>query len=455
MVDFNEMRKKFPAKDPSKKRRSAAIKAIAREYEMKKAELNGLKAPAMKRGIVFYAVVIIGLLMLSASILSVAGKGGRKFMPRALMDARKSVDALATALGRYRYHVGSYPTTEEGLEILASDRVVKRGWNGPYIRRVVKDPWGCDYVYVCNGEAENPTLYSKGPDRTAGTTDDILPLEGAFEEPFKDLSWTKGWMPYQLRGYVLAPDEATKAVVEQQVKEIVASEAAAEKVAQEVAAQTAKAELKSVEGEMATAEIVRFDGDGNEIGRFERTYRWGRFTTVYDISRWNWTEGESVKVGCMATGDEVELFVNGESAGRIQRDQESGRFEWTVPFEPGEIKFIVFRDGHPIGEGWRKTAGAPFAVKVTTEAKSLADGDVGFARAELVDEDGIVGPSAAGEVAFTVDGPGELLCSSSSLEQGAAVAVFRRKVGSGRPLKISASFAGVRTGAADLPRSAD
>jgi beta-galactosidase len=206
---------------------------------------------------------------------------------------------------------------------------------------------------------------------------------------------------------------------------------------------------------MATAEITCFDGEGNEIRRFERTYRWGRFATVYDMSHWNWTEGESVKAGCMATGDEVELFVNGESAGRRPRDAESGRFEWTVPFEPGEIKFIVFRDGHPIGEGWRKTAGSPFAVKVTTEAKSLADGEVGFARAELVDDEGVVVPSANGEVAFSVEGPGELLCASGSLERGAAVAVFRRKVGSGRPLKIGASFAGVRAGAADLPRNAD
>ena len=238
MVDFNEMRRKFPAKDPSKKKRNAAIKAIAREYEMKRAHLNGLSAPAMTRGIVFYAVVIIGLLILGASILSVAGKGGRKFTPRALIDARKSVDALATALGRYRYHTGSYPTTAEGLEQLASSRVVKRGWNGPYIKKVVKDPWGGDYVYVCNGEAANPTLYSKGPDGTAGTTDDILPAEGAFEEPFRDLSWTKGWMPYQLRGYVVAPDEETKAVVEQQVKSIAAAEASAEKAALEAAAQT-------------------------------------------------------------------------------------------------------------------------------------------------------------------------------------------------------------------------
>ena len=105
MVDYNELRKKFPPKDPSKTKRAAAIKAIAREYERKRAELGLKSPPVMKKGIVFYAVVVIGLLMLGALVLSATGRGGRKWNSRADIQARKSVDALATALGRYRYHV--------------------------------------------------------------------------------------------------------------------------------------------------------------------------------------------------------------------------------------------------------------------------------------------------------------------------------------------------------------
>ena len=50
MVDYNELRKKFQAKKPSandgkdpmhRKSSKAAVRAIAREYEMKKAELQG------------------------------------------------------------------------------------------------------------------------------------------------------------------------------------------------------------------------------------------------------------------------------------------------------------------------------------------------------------------------------------------------------------------------------
>ena len=115
MVDYSALRKKFPTKDPQKRKRIAAIKAIEREYAAKRAALGG-GAPTFKKGIVFYAVVILGLMILGSLVLSVTGKGGPKEISRAQIQVRKSIDAVAVALGRYRYHVGRYPSTEEGLE---------------------------------------------------------------------------------------------------------------------------------------------------------------------------------------------------------------------------------------------------------------------------------------------------------------------------------------------------
>ena len=149
MVDYNALKKKFPTKDPQKKKKLAAIKAIKREYAAKRAALGG-GAPNLKKGVVFYAVVILGLAILGSLVLSVTGKGGPKEISRAQMLVRKSIDSVAVALGRYRYHVGSYPSNEEGLEALAAITPRKKGWNGPYVNHVVKDPWGHDYVYVNN-----------------------------------------------------------------------------------------------------------------------------------------------------------------------------------------------------------------------------------------------------------------------------------------------------------------
>ena len=72
MADINELKKKFPArkkqaaddgKGPMHRKSSkAAVKAIAREYEKKKAELQGAGAPNLKKGPLFYCVVIFGLI---------------------------------------------------------------------------------------------------------------------------------------------------------------------------------------------------------------------------------------------------------------------------------------------------------------------------------------------------------------------------------------------------------
>lgn len=220
MVDYNELRKKFQPKKPVAGRKSnkAAIKAIAREYEMKKAALTG-GAPVMKKGIVFYAVVIIGLLMLGGMVLSVCGKGGRATVERKPLQAQKSMRALTLALGRYKFHVGEYPSTEEGLNVLALKACRKKGWDGPYVNHIVPDPWGNDYVYETRPEGGHPVLYSKGPDGRAGTTDDVLPDQEQFDEPFRDTTWTNGWTPYRLRGVVVAPDEETKRRVQEEMRQ--------------------------------------------------------------------------------------------------------------------------------------------------------------------------------------------------------------------------------------------
>ena len=242
MVDYNELKKKFKAKSPvggdsksplHRKSSKAAVKAIAREYEMKKAALQGSGAPTLKRGPVFYLALIailaiVGGLVLSQGDLSL----GKRRIDRKDLMARKAMDSLSVALGRYKFHVGEYPTAEEGLKVLAyhqPDEIRRirrahppknglRGWDGWYVDHIVKDPWGHEYVYEPRPEGGNPILYSKGPDGRAGTTDDVMPDQLSFAQPFRDTSWTNGWAPAELRGVVVAPDESTKRRVQNEMK---------------------------------------------------------------------------------------------------------------------------------------------------------------------------------------------------------------------------------------------
>ena len=238
MVDTNEMKRKFPAKRPAgqadkgpmhRHSSKAAVKAIAREYELKRAELQGSAAPLVRRGPVFYAIALLVLLVVGGFVLSAAKNGvglGRTRIERKPLQANKAMRSLSVALGRYRFHVGEYPTTEEGLAVLAYRRPneirrIRRrhpGWDGPYVNHVVPDPWGNDYVYEARPDGGNPVLYSKGPDGRAGTTDDVLPDQLAFDEAFRDTTWTNGWAPCELRGVVVAPDEATRRRVQDEMR---------------------------------------------------------------------------------------------------------------------------------------------------------------------------------------------------------------------------------------------
>ena len=239
MVDYNEMRRKFKPRKPvagddakgpmHRKSSKAAVKAIAREYEKKKAELQGAGAPNLKKGPLFYCVVIFGLVVVGMFVLA-AWNGdvtfGKKRIERKPLQARKAMDALSVALGRYKFHVGDYPTTEEGLAVLAyrrpeeirKIRKAHKGWDGPYVNHIVNDPWGRPYVYETRPEGGHPILYSRGPDGRMGTTDDVLPEQLSFEEAFRDTSWTNHWAPCELRGYVVAPDEETRTRVQNEMK---------------------------------------------------------------------------------------------------------------------------------------------------------------------------------------------------------------------------------------------
>ena len=126
MVDYTELRKKFKAKNPQldekRRKKQLAIKKIAREYEAKKAEIAG-GAPDLKKGPLFYGMVVLVLVVAGSLVVPAIMRGdltlGKKRIERSALNARKSMDALSVALGRYKFHVGEYPSAEEGLAPLA------------------------------------------------------------------------------------------------------------------------------------------------------------------------------------------------------------------------------------------------------------------------------------------------------------------------------------------------
>ncbi len=183
MIDKSEIEKR------ARKRRLK--KQIRHEAEIRHAEINStptlreIYAPKVIFGAVFILAIIGGILI---------GKVTRKVRdnenkPIPHLTAIKSLDALTTALGRYKFHVGHYPTTEQGLKALNTD-YGEAGWDGPYLVQLMEDPWYSDYHYESTTN-EYPILFSLGPDRTPHTKDD-LHADITYYDVGTD--WTNGWL---------------------------------------------------------------------------------------------------------------------------------------------------------------------------------------------------------------------------------------------------------------------
>lgn len=89
-------------------------------------------------------------------------------------------DSLKTSLVRYKIDLGDYPTTAEGLQaLITAPASGAERWNGPYADvtggKLPSDPWGEPYQYLHPGTRNKSgyDLFSKGPDKTEGTGDDI------------------------------------------------------------------------------------------------------------------------------------------------------------------------------------------------------------------------------------------------------------------------------------------
>lgn len=121
---------------------------------------------------VMVVIVILGIIA-SMVVPNLIGNQEEAARQKAVVD----IQQLESALDMYRLRNGFYPTTEQGLDALvtaANSQPVPRSFpEGGFIRRLPKDPWNEDYLLVSPGQVGRIDIFSKGPDRVAGTDDDV------------------------------------------------------------------------------------------------------------------------------------------------------------------------------------------------------------------------------------------------------------------------------------------
>lgn len=120
-------------------------------------------------------LAILGLLigLVAPAVLRQLGSAKEKI-------AHQSIERLGSVLDMYKLDVGSYPTTEQGLQSLITRPPGVKRWNGPYLKgdKMPEDPWGRPYLY--RSPSERPgldyDLYSLGPTGQLGGTGNDAPI---------------------------------------------------------------------------------------------------------------------------------------------------------------------------------------------------------------------------------------------------------------------------------------
>ena len=120
--------------------------------------------------------------------------------------------------------------------------------------------------------------------------------------------------------------------------------------------------------------------------------RWSEKTVLHVLPHWNWLgcEGEVTPVHVYTNCDKVELFVNGQSQGTLDRSDNQYRLRWEVARET------------------IKTSGPVAKIEACLE-KGFGEGDLYYIDVKLTDKKGNFVPTACDELKFSVTGPGEIL----------------------------------------------
>ncbi len=87
--------------------------------------------------------------------------------------AKAQIESFHRALASYRLDVGTFPTTEEGLNALMVRPASAAKWGGPYLSKAVPpDPWGRPYSYQAPGARSDYDVMSYGKDGQPGGSGD-------------------------------------------------------------------------------------------------------------------------------------------------------------------------------------------------------------------------------------------------------------------------------------------
>jgi general secretion pathway protein G len=117
---------------------------------------------------ILVVIAILGLLIGLVAPAALRQLGGAR-----VSVANQSIARIGSILDIYKLDVGTYPTTEQGLQGLVTQPSDAPGWNGPYVKGGVPlDPWNHNYHYTSPSTrpGHDYDLCSAGPSNSGSDT---------------------------------------------------------------------------------------------------------------------------------------------------------------------------------------------------------------------------------------------------------------------------------------------
>jgi general secretion pathway protein G len=121
-------------------------------------------------------LVVIAILGLLIGLVAPAAL--RQLGSARISVAHQSIERLSSVLDLYKLDMGTYPSTEQGLQALLVQPSDASSWSGPYLKgdKTPQDPWNHPYIYRSPSTRQNHEydLCSRGPSAAADATDDQM-----------------------------------------------------------------------------------------------------------------------------------------------------------------------------------------------------------------------------------------------------------------------------------------
>lgn len=185
---------------------------------------------------------------------------------------------------------------------------------------------------------------------------------------------------------------------------------------------------------------------------------------IHIFPYWDFNPGQLIDVRVVSNAPEIELFVNGISAGRVRLDMQHGSRltgDWQVPYAPGELYAVAYdENGRVIAEDTKNSFGDAAKICLEADKTTIAadDEELVFITISMEDAEGNPVENANNRVWVSVSGAGMLAgldngdstdkdpyqTQSKCLFSGKLLAVVRSNGAAGE-IKISVASEGMET----------